>query len=134
MILHVGHVDDFGEAVGHHADEVGARVFFIEEGGFDVGGGIVRLFGIAHFFRGPDVDAVGHMVTVVHGIELVLEALVDPDRIGLDAHAYQVLHNFGHDHGRRHNARRAGAVHLDAHHIGGCDEAGPGVADVFVAG
>ena len=36
--------------------------------------------------------------------------------------------------GSRHDAGRAGAVDLDADHVGRRNEAGPGVADVLIAG
>ena len=134
VVLHVGHVDDLGEALRDQAHQVGAGVLFAEEVDLHVGGGIVAGDPAAQRFGGLDVHPGGDVAVVVDRIHLVLEALVDPHLRGLHAHHAEIAHDFRHDFRRGHDARRARAVDLDADHVLRADEARPSVARVAVAG
>ena len=86
------------------------------------------------FSRGVDVRALGKKSGIGNGVQLILKALIDPDLLGWNADGEQAFGNGAHDFWRGTNARRSGAVHLDADYVLGGDEAGPRVVFAGIAG
>src|SRR5581483_139405 len=80
------------------------------------------------------MDSLGHVTIVVDRVDLTLEPFVDPDRVGFHAHGHHVADDLRHHFGGGHDAGRAGAVDLDADHVGRSHEACPGISRVLIAG
>ncbi len=128
VVLHVRHVDDLGEGIADHPDQVGPGILFSEEIGLHVD---VRIEAQPRARR-FDTHAGGHELVVLRQQDLPASPFVDDDVVGSHADLDQVRHNLRHDLGHRHGARRTGRIHLDADEVLRIEEPRPAVPRILV--
>src|ERR1019366_4281813 len=110
------------------------RIVFAEETGFHVSLRIVVENRATRSFHGINVHPRGQVLAVPHALQLVVKTLVPPDFFGRHADGNQIFGDARHYFGAGTDLGGSRAVHLDADHVFGRNEARPGVFGAGIAG